>query len=331
LEGDAQAVTREPMQYHPAGFGMFSCSRNGVLAYGSGGRVGSMQWLDRSGRIERAVSFDADYVQPRLSADRTQLLYALPDSTSGNLDLWLYDIGRRVSRRITFHPRDDFLGILTPDGKRLVYSSNRSGTPNLYIKGLDSPEEKLLLGGPYASFIESISPDGQTVLFRRLATAAQNDIYALRLTGGEPVPIVVSAFNDVQPVFSPSGRWIAYTTDESGHDEVYVARYPGNDARVQISTDGGAQPTWRGDEKELFYVAPGDRIMAVPLIEHGGVIEPRSASQIAQVSLRPSRNGGREYDVMPDGQRFIINELPPGQRSLPITVVVNWQRALSAK
>ncbi|MDQ6803008.1 MAG: hypothetical protein M3041_19570, partial [Acidobacteriota bacterium] len=157
--------------------------------------------------------------------------------------------------------------MLTPDGKQLIFSSNRSGSPNLYIKGVESTEEKLLLGGSAAAFIESMSPDGRTVLFRRLTSGAQNDIYSVRVSGGTPTPIVTSPFNDIQPVFSPSGRWIAYSSDESGRYEVYVTDYPPNGSRVQISTDGGTQPVWRGDEKELFYVAPGDRITSVAIEE----------------------------------------------------------------
>ncbi len=328
LEGDARAVTREPMQYHAAGFGLFNCSRNGLLVYGSGGRISTLQWLERTGHIERAVPGDADYVQPRISTDQHQILFGLPDPANGNLDQWLYDVVRHVSRRITFHPRDDFQGVLTPDGKRLVYSSNRNGSPNLYIKDVDASSEKLLLGGALPLFIESISADGQIALFRRLGAQTQNDIWAVRLSGGEPQPIVASAFNDVQPAFSPTGRWIAYASDESGHYEVYVARYPGNDSRVQISTDGGTQPTWRGDEKELFYIAPGDRLIAVTIAQAGGVLKPGAPAEIAHVQLRPNRNDEREYDVTRDGQRFLINSLPPERRSLPITVVVNWQTAL---
>ena len=328
LEGTPITVTRERMQYHPAGFGLFSTSRNGVLAYGSGSRISTLQWVDRHGHIEPAMAEGADYLGPRLSADQQHILYGLPDNSSGNQDQWLFDMTRHVARRLTFHPRDDFAGVLTPDGRRLIYSSNRSGTPNLYIKSIDSPEEKLLLGGNTASFIESISPDGAVVLFRRLASGTQNDIYALPITGGVPTPIMASPFNDIQPVFSQSGRWIAYSSDESGRYEVYVLRYPTLDARVQISTDGGTQPTWRGDNKELFYVAPGDRIMAVRIEESADALKPGATTQVAEIAFRPSRNDEREYDVTRDGQRFIVNNLPRDRRSLPITVVLNWQNEL---
>ena len=331
LEGTPIVVVGERMQYHPAGFGLFSSSRTGVLAYGSGSRISSLLWVDRLGHAEPAIAAGADYLAPRLSSDQQQILYGLPDSSSGNEDLWLYDLSRHLARRLTIHPRDDFAGVLTPDGKQLIFSSNRSGTPNLYIKGVDSTEEKLLLGGSLSSFIESISPDGKVVLFRRLSSNTQNDIYSLPVSGGAPTPIITSPFNDISPVFSPSGRWIAYSSDESGHYEVYVTPYPPDGSRVQISTEGGTQPSWRGDEKELFYVAPGDRIASVAIEQRDGAIRPGAAKVIVEIQLRPSRNDEREYDVTRDGQRFIINNLPRDRRSLPIAVVVNWPSELPQK
>ena len=331
LESTPVAVTNERMQYHPSGFGLFSSSRTGVLAYGSGSRISSLLWVDRHGHTEPAIAASAGYLAPRLSADQRQILYSLPDDSSGNRDLWLFDTSRHVSRRVTFHPWDTFAGVLTPDGKQLIFSSNRSGTPYLYIKGVESTDEKLLLGGLATAFIESISPDGRTVLFRRITSSTQNDIYSIPVNGGTATPIVTSPFNDIHPVFSPSGRWIAYASDESGRYEVYVTPYPSNGSRVQISTDGGTQPVWRGDEKELFFVAPGDRITSVAIEQTPGAIKPGAVKVIAEISLRPALNDEREYDVARDGQRFIVNALPRDRGSLPITVVVNWPSDLASK
>ena len=325
LEGEPEVVTRERMQYHPGGFGLFHCSRNGVLAYGSGTRMSTLQWLDRKGHVEGAIPTDADYVAPRLSPDDQQILYSLPDSTSGNRDQWLFDIQRRVSRRVTSDPSDDFQGTITPDGKRLIFSSNRSGVPNIYIKPLDSPEETLLLGGATPSFVESISPDGRTLLFRTVGSSTQNDIYAIPVAGGQPVPLIASPFNEIQPKFSPTGHWIAYSSDESGRYEVYATPYPSKGLHIQISRDGGKQPAWSGDEKELFYFAPGDRIMVVPITEAAGVLKPGEATLVAGIPMRPDHDDEREYDVTRDGKRFIVNTLERERRSLPITVVLNWQ------
>ena len=133
------------------------------------------------------------------------------------------------------------------------------------------------------------------------------------------------------PVFSPTGRWVAFTSNESGRYEVYACRYPVCGSHVQISTEGGTQPQWRGDEKEFFYVAPGGWIMSVPIDGSSPALNPGTPVRIAQVSLRPPRDEEREYDVTRDGRRFLINYAPQEKRSLPITVVVNWQTELLAK
>ncbi len=331
LEGAPRPVTREPIQSHGSGFGLFSSSRAGVLAFGSGSLISKLQWLDRDGHSEKAIDSAADYTSPRLSPDQQHILYGLPDATNGTQDLWQYDIARRVSRRVTFHPRDNLSGVLTPDGTQLIFSSNRSGFPNLYIKSVESPDDKVLLSAPEATFAESLSPDGRVLLFRRMSPKTQMDIFTLTLDGGAVVPFVVSPFNDVQPVFSPTGRWVAYVSNESGRYEVYAARYPGGGSRVQISSNGGTQPVWRGDEKELFYVAPGDQIMSVPIDTSTSVLRPGAPTRAAEVVLRPSRDEEREYDVSRDGRRFIVNTVSADRRSLPITVLLNWQVDLGRK
>src|SRR5437867_976196 len=306
LEGEPRAVSREPMQYHPSGFGMFSCSRAGVLAYVAGSQNSTLQWVDRAGHLELAMPAEADFFSPRLTADQQQVLYSLTDETTGNLDIWLYDIGRRVARRMTSDPRDDFAPVLTPDGKQLIFSSNRTGTPNIYMKPVDAPEAVAVSPDTGANFVESISPDGRTILYRRLSAGMQNDIYTVPVAGGTPTVLVTSRFNDIQPVFSPTGRWVAYATDESGRYEVYVTRFPRAESHVQISIDGGTQPAWRGDEKELFYVAPGDRIMSVRIEESGDSLKPGPPAHVVDVPLRPARNDEREYDVTRDGKKLRI-------------------------
>jgi Tol biopolymer transport system component/predicted Ser/Thr protein kinase len=326
LEGEPRAITTEPMQYHAAGFGLFSASRSGVLAYGASTPSGTLEWLDRAGHAQPAIANAGNYLGPRLSPDGQQILYGLPDPVSGTLDLWLYDTGRRVSRRITFDPHDDFVGVLTPDATHVIYSSNRLGFPNLFIKPVDGSDEVALTkSAGVPEFAEDISPDGSVILFRRISAEKQNDLFSMELSGKTVVPLAASQFNETQPAFSPTGRWIAYVSNESGRYQVYVTRYPVGSARVQITADGGSQPTWRGDEKELFFLAPGGRMMSVSIDTTGGALKPGVPVHLFDASLRPSRDEEREYDVTRDGQRFIVNSVPPNIRSIPMTVVVNWQ------
>src|SRR5260370_11339365 len=183
LEGEPRAITTEPMQYHAAGFGLFSASRTGVLAYGASTPSGTLEWFDRSGHAQPAIANAGNYLGPRLSRDGQQILYALPDPVSGTLDLWLFDTVRRVSRRITFDPRDDFVGVLTPDATHVIYSSNRLGFPSLFIKPVDGSDEVALTKFSAPEFAEDISPDGRVLLFRRISAERQNDIFAMEMSG----------------------------------------------------------------------------------------------------------------------------------------------------
>jgi len=323
MEGEPRPIIREPLPYHPSGFGLFSCSRNGVLAYGTAGVPARLQWADRNGHLEPAI-FEGDNTTPRLSADGRQIVHSRPDAATGNQDVWLYDLTRNLSRRVTFHPRDDFDGVLTPDGNTLIFASNRRGFPDLYMKTVEGRDETLLLGTAQAAFPSGVSPDGHTVVFRRLSPETLNDVCTLDLDSRKATPFAATQFSEIQPIFAPSGRWIAWASNETGKYEVYASRYPGNTSRVQISTEGGTQPTWRGDEKEMFYVAAGDRIMSVPIEIANGVLKPGTPRTVVEVALRPSRNDQKEYDVTRDGRRFIVNSIPPDKRSLPITVVFNW-------
>jgi Tol biopolymer transport system component/predicted Ser/Thr protein kinase len=326
LEGEPHAVTTERLQYHASGFGLFAVSRNGVMTFSSGSLASTPQWIDRSGRAEAAFPVPGNYLEPRLSPDRQRILYSLPDAISGTLDIWLFDITRRVARRLTFNARDDFSGVLTPDGKQLVYCSNRFGFPALMMKPLDGTEERLLLKpSGIAEFPESISRDGRFVLFRRITAGMQNDLLFLRIGDPAATPFAASPFNEIQPVFSPSGRWVAFVTNESGRYQVYVSHFPDGLGRVQISADGGTQPTWRDDEKELFYVAPGGRMIAVPIDGTGSAVKPGMPMDLFSVSLTLPSNEEREYDVRGDGKRFLVNTVAPDKRSIPLTVVVNWQ------
>ena len=329
LEGEASPVISEPVAYHASGFGVFSASRSGVLAFGSAYHMGRLEWFDRNGRSEPALATPSAYTSPRLTRDGRGILYAAPDPVTGTLDLWLFDVARAVPRRVTFHPRDEFGGVLTPDGTRVIFSSNRLGFPSLFIKALEGLEEKqLLMSAGNPDFAEDISSDGRVLLFRRISGQTQNDIFALPLDTGTPTPFVATPFNEIGPAFSPSGRWVAYVSNESGMYQVYAARYPGGGSRVQITADGGTQPTWRGDERELFYLGAGGRMMSVSIDTSSGTLKPGTPVYLFDVVLRPARDEEREYDVTRDGKRFLMNTVPADKRSIPITVVVNWQSEL---
>ena len=326
LEGDPVAIAPQ-VQFHPSGFGMFSASSSAVV-YQAGNITAQLELLDRASERSTPVLEAADqYSAPRLSRDGQQILYDVANSGNAFQDLWLFDRRRKVARRMTNDPADDFGGVLSSDASRIYFSSNRSSTPQLYTKAVDGGEETLLQQHEaVAQFVQDLSADGRFLLYLDLG-ASQYDIKAISLSDRKTIPFAVSAFDELQPVFSPDGRFVAFASNESGQYEVYVAPFPSGTPHTQISIDGGTQPTWRGDGRELYFVGPSGRLMAVP-IETGARVKAGEPSTITTVSLRPSRNQMREYDVSADGRTFLLNSTGSGRQSLPFTVVTNWTEGL---
>jgi Tol biopolymer transport system component len=251
---------------------------------------------------------------------------SLADPTTGSLDVWHYDMERNIARRLTFNPADDWCSILSPDGKRVVFASNRMNYPHLYVKTVDGADEERPLGTiRLAKFPVSWSSDGRFIAYREIGSTTQTDINILDLKDGKERPFLASPFAETDACFASSGRWIAYVSDESGRPEVYVTSFPEGSARWQISSGGGSQPRWRADEKELYYYS-ADSIMAVPVDTRSG-FKAGLPQRLFACELRSSRDDTREYDVAPDGQHFLINTTAGRPRSLPLTIAIGWQQA----
>ena len=186
----------------------------------------------------------------------------------------------------------------------------------------NSTEETLLLKGVPDLAATGWSPDGRVILFTRYASATRNDVYLLPLTGpAEPKALLQTSFNEQDAVFSPDGRWISYTTDESGQSEVYIQSFPEASSRTRVSTSGGFSPYWRGDGKEVFFVGPGGRLMATEVKVAGSALQvgsPKELFEIPGEGLFPAR----------DGQRFLTDVPTEDPGSSPLTVVFNWTREL---
>jgi eukaryotic-like serine/threonine-protein kinase len=329
LEGEASPIVPS-IQFHPAGFGMFSVSSSGVLCYQTGALISELRMVDRRGEVTTTFLEAGEYSTPVLDAAHQQVLVAVTEPGSGYQDVWQYDMVRKVARRVTFDPGDDFAPIPSPDGKRVVFASNRSGFPELFSKNIDSAEkEHRLLSTPSngnAIFPLSWSHDGRFLAYREITGTTQMDINVFDFQTNREMPLLGSEFSETDASFSPSGRWMAYTSDESGRTQVYVTSFPTPSARWQISSGGGAQPRWRGDEKELFYMSADGNMMAVP-IEARPDFKAGNAQRLFFCELRSSRVDSFEYDVSADGQQFLINSTAGHPRSLPLTIAIGWQQA----
>jgi eukaryotic-like serine/threonine-protein kinase len=316
-------------------YGLFSASSNGVLVYRSAvGQNYQLTWLDRQGKHLGTVAEPGAYNSIALSRDgrRVAASRTNPENTP-NWDVWLIDVGRNTSTRLTYEQVRATFPVWSAEGSSVIFGSIHEGETNLYLKSASGAGDQQLLlkstGGEQSA--TSSSPDGRFLLYTAENPQTKSDIWVLPLQGDrKPTPFLRTQFNESSGRFSPDGRWIAYTSDESGRDEIYVREFSSGSAhgywdaagKWLISKDGGTEPRWRGDGKELFYVASDGKFMSVdirakPLFEAGA---PRPLFQ-----LPPGVIGG---EVTADGRRFLIGVPLAQSASVPFTVVLNWQTAL---
>jgi len=233
-------------------------------------------------------------------------------------------VARDRRTRFTFDPAEERVSVWSPDGSRIAFSSNRKGHFDIYQKASSGAgSEELLLESDFDKQPTSWSNDGRFLLYWSTDPKTQADIWVLPLSGDrKPFPFLNTEFNEGNGQFSPDGRWIAYFSTESGRVELYVAPFPGPGGKRQISTSGATPPArWRGDGKEIFYLAPDNKLMAAEVNGQGAMLEVG-----AQRALFEIRSGGRGavYDVTADGQRFLVNTSVEQRESAPITLVINW-------
>jgi Tol biopolymer transport system component len=248
-------------------------------------------------------------------------------TVGGNVDVWLLEIARGVRTRLTSHPANDIHPQWSADGSTLLFSSNRTGSYQLMQLHVPDRQEKVVL--TFQAPATDWSKDGVVLIQRRDVTAT-SDIWAFRIgTGQEPFPVVQTPeFEERDAQFSPDAKWIAYASSESGRWEVYVQAFPGPGPKVAVSVNGGAQPRWRPDGKELFFIAPDDRLMAASVsiapdvtVPRVGVPVPLFGTSIGGAVQGSSR---QQYFVARDGQRFLVNTILDRAATSPITLVVNW-------
>jgi serine/threonine protein kinase/Tol biopolymer transport system component len=325
----------------------YAISDNEVLIYrraaGETGQ-GSTQliWLDRNGKPAGQVGGPANYSgDVRLSPDGRRA--AVDVVTGANRDIWVIDIARSVPSRLTFDGANNWSPIFAPDGGRVVFSRGPNATqpPNkLYLKSSSGTgNDELVFEGEAtgeAIFPEAWSPDGQHVIFARNKTPGNvpTDLWVLPLSGDRKAfRYVPTRFRQVQSALSPDGRWLAYTTNESGTYQIVVQPFPDSGAgKWQITANGGTEPRWRGDGRELYYLGLDGKIMAVS-IKADKTVEAGQPVPLFQTTLNTPVNPGlKRYDVTADGQRFLIISLvasaPAQANPNPITAVINWTAAL---
>jgi len=243
------------------------------------------------------------------------------------MDLWMVEVARGIATRLTSNPADDEWPTWSSDGTRIAFDSNRKGGFDLYQMAIaEIGKETALWESAQTKEVASWSPDGRFLLFTAKDEKTGSKLWALPLsTQGQPRLAIQSDFEQYTGRLSQDNQWLAYESTDSGRSEIYVQRFSEPGERSQISLEGGADPRWRSDGREIFYIAPDGTLMAAPLsiAEGGKQIQPGKPVALFQTS--DTVGGGREhgYAVSRDGQRFLL-PIPVEKNPPPITIFLNW-------
>jgi eukaryotic-like serine/threonine-protein kinase len=305
-----------------------STSMTGTLAYSASfNRKPQLVWKDRGGRTLGSVDVTGAVSAPSLSRDGAMMAISriLPQTGS---DLWLFDVKRTTVTRFTFDSVSGRSPIWSPDRKYVAFTSGRSGPDQLYRKSTTGSGAEELVSKMAGSFPTDWSADGRFILFHTPSERNGWDLWLVSLADLHAKPMVQSPFEDVQGALSPDGRWIAYASDESGAFEVYVQAFPSSEPKRVVSIGGGAEPRWRADGRELFYISADRHLMAVPttIAPTFDAGTPHNLFETDVFDLMAPFI--KRYEVTPDGQRFVLQEIIGRDGGYPLTVVVNWPALL---
>jgi Tol biopolymer transport system component len=288
-----------------------------------------LTWFDRGGKPLGTVGAPGEISAPSISPDGSTVAVDAVYPQASNFDIWLHNLARGTASRFTFGPNLTYGPVWSSDGTQIVFASNRDGAIKLYLKATGGAgKEELLLKSPGLG-PSDWSRDGRFVIYSQNDSHAKVGIWVLPLSGhsppvpGKPFPFLQTEFNEWGAKLSRDGKWVAYTSDETGRNEVYVQTFPTPGDKSQISTSGGSQPIWNRDGRELFYLAGDSKLMAVE-VKTGSRLEAGAPKPLFDTHL--GATGG--FDISPDGRRFLLaNSLGEADRT-PITVIVNWNGEL---
>ena len=301
----------------------FAMSRDGLLVYVPGGEdepSSELVWVDRDGRPTPLSATSGQYQSPRLSSDGKRLALAIRSGFMSR-DIWIHDIASDTRVQLSMEGGDNQSPVWMPDGRRLTFASNQSGSQNIYIRPLDAGAAlQLLLGGGLPHNPSSWSRDGRMLAYYTVDPANGRDIWLFD-RAGLIRPVLATAANERSPSLSPDGGWMAYVSDESGSDEVYVRATEKADTAHRVSAGGGTEAVWSQDGREIFY-RQADRMMVVPVVP-GPALSLGLPQRLfeRQYVLDPGGNQP-DYDVSPDGRRFVM--LRSTEHPSEFRVVLNW-------
>ena len=332
VTGAAVPVVEGVLQSPVSGAAQYSFSATGSLVYVPGGiqsAQSKLVWVGRNGTEQPLAAPMRAYQFPRLSPDGRRVAMAIAEQET---QIWLYDLSREALTRFTFEGNTNLIPVWTPDGKRIAFQSNKEGPPNLFWQLADgSGGLERLTTSEYLQAPFSWSPDGQLLGFMEINPTTGYDIWVLRMGDRKAQPFLRTPFLESAARFSPDGRWLVYVSDESGHREIYVQPYPGPGGKWQISTEGGTEPVWNPSGRELFYRS-GDKMMAVDVAAQPSFAAGKP-KLLFEGPYQPTPATLSNYDVSPDGQRFLMLKPVAAAEAAPtqINIVLNWFEELKRR
>jgi len=298
-----------------------------------------MVWYDRAGKLLETVGQPGNVIMPAISPDEKTIAFSRGDSVNNNRDIILRDLDRQNDRRLTTDVSQNATPFFSPQGDRVVFRSNRAGHGgDLYVRGSNgSGQDEVLLSTPNAKIVTQWSRDGRFIVYADQDPKTRLDLWYLPMgpdgkPSGKQMPFAHSEFVELQGQLSPDSKWMAYTSDVSGQREVYVQPFPSADNELRISTAGGVQPRWRGDGRELFYVAPDGKLTAVAVTVSPGPkpsLKAGAPAALFDTHIAALNQVFFNYDLTADGKRFLVGTTAgaassAGPSTPPLTVRVNW-------
>ena len=327
LSGEPHPLSDDVLYLPQVLLAVFSVSGGEMLVTqtGKSASLSQLTWFDRSGKPTGTIGTPESYFNVRLSPDGRRVVVDQTDLSGRGGDIWIHDPARGARTRLTFDASSNVTPMWSPDGKQILFSSNRNRSwGTLYLKNADGsgPEEEVASTGEDTTLanVWDWSPDGKSILFEK-----KNELWSVSPPDRVVKPLMQAKWTVRNAQVSPDGRWMAYTSNETGTMEIYVSAFPGGNGKWQVSSGGGQEPRWRKDGKELFYLSVDGKMMAAP-VKLGSSFEAGAPVALFQTHRRQpvSLPEVFSYDVSGDGQRFLILSKVDEANVAPIAITLNW-------